>query len=116
MMPIRFLTDEDLYGSVAGKLRRRGIDAVSTPETDRLGETDTSQLAWAAREGRVLLTFNVAHFARLHSEWLRLGRHHAGIVVSIHRPIGDVLRRVAALAAAVDAEEMRDRLEYLSNW
>jgi len=45
MMPIRFLTDEDLYGSVAGKLRRRGIDAVSTPETDRLGETDISQLA-----------------------------------------------------------------------
>jgi hypothetical protein len=44
MTPIRFLTDEDVYGSVAGKLRRRDIDAVSTPETGRLGESDASQL------------------------------------------------------------------------
>lgn len=116
MTPIRFLTDEDVYGSIAGKLRRRGIDAVSTPEAGRLGETDASQLAWAARENRVLLTFNVAHFARLHNESRRLGRHHAGIVVSSHRPIGDLLRRIMRLAAAMNAEEMRDRLEYLSNW
>jgi hypothetical protein len=58
----------------------------------------------------------VAHFARLHNEWLRLDRHHAGIVVSSHRPIGDLLRRIMTLAATMDAEEMRDRLEYLSNW
>jgi hypothetical protein len=116
MTPIRLLTDEDVCGSIAAKLRTRGIDAVSTPEVRRLGETDASQLVWAARGNRVLLTFNVAHFARLHGEWMRLSRHHRGIVVSSHRPIGDVLRRVMALVAAVDAEEMRDRLEYLSNW
>src|SRR5206468_1368772 len=94
----RFFTDEDIYGAVAVALSRAGFDAVSTPETGRLGTSDESQLDWAAGEGRVLVTFNVAHFARLHTTWLRQGRHHAGIVVSSQRPIGDVLRRLLHLA------------------
>ena len=66
MAPIRLLTDEDVYGSVAAKLREKGLDAVSTPEAGRLGESDESQLEWAAQKGRVLLSFNVADFARIH--------------------------------------------------
>jgi hypothetical protein len=116
MTLIRFFTDEDVYGSVAAKLRRKGFDAVSTPEMHRLGTTDESQLAWAAKEARVLLTFNVAHFAILHKEWLSHARRHAGIVVSRQRPIGDLLRRVLALAASLSAEDMLDRLEFLGQW
>ncbi len=44
MAPIRFFTDEDVYGSVTPKLREKGVDAVSTPEANRLGENDESQL------------------------------------------------------------------------
>jgi hypothetical protein len=116
MPPIRFFTDEDVYGSLAPKLRDTGFDAVSTPEVNRLGESDASQLEWAAQEGRVFLTFNVGHFARLHHEWLIGARHHAGVIVSSQRPIGDLLRRVLALASALTPDEMQDRLEYLSNW
>ncbi len=89
---------------------------MSTPKVDRLGENDEPQLMWAAQEGRVLLTFNVGDFARLHDDWLKISRHHAGIVVSSQRPIGDLLHRVVALASVLSAEEMRDRLEYASNW
>ena len=116
MASIRLFTDEDVYGSVAPKLREKGFDALSTPEADRLGESDDSQLEWAAQDGRVFLTFNVGHFARLHHEWLRSSRHHAGIVVSSQRPIGNLLRRILNLASALSAEDMRDRLEYLTNW
>lgn len=116
MTPIRFFTDEDVYGSVARRLRELGFEATSTPEADRLGATDQTQLEWAVQEGRVLLTFNVADFARLHGEWMSLPRHHADLVVSSQRPVGDLLRRVMSLASALGAEEMRDRLEYLSNW
>ncbi len=116
MTPIRLYTDEDVYGSVAGKLREGGLDSVSTPEANRLGESDASQLEWAAKQGRVLLTFNVAHFTRLHDDWIARSRNHAGIIVSTQRPIGDLLRRVRALAYSLGAEEMRDRLEFLSNW
>ena len=116
MALIRFITDEDVYGSVAAKLRERGLDAVSTPEARRLGESDRSQLEWAAQQGRAILTFNVAHFATLHHEWLSLSQRHSGIIVSSQRPIGDLLRRVVALAASLEGEEIRDRLEFLSAW
>lgn len=113
---IRLLTDEDVYGSVAAKLREKGLDAVSTPEARRLGQSDESQLDWATQEGRAVLTFNVADFARMHLRWLSDSRHHAGIVVSRQRPIGDLLRRIEALVASLEADDMRDRLEYLNNW
>jgi hypothetical protein len=112
----RVFTDEDVYGAVALALRRSGIDAVSTPEAGHRGLADEPQLKWAAAEDRVLVTFNVAHFTELHVNWLRQGRHHAGIVVSNQRPIGDMVRRLLHLAGALDVESMRDRLEFLSDW
>jgi len=116
MSAIRFFTDEDVYGAVARALRSAGIDAVSTPETGRLGESDESQLDWARAEQRAIVTFNVAHFAALHGIWLRQGRHHAGIVLSSQRPLGDLVRRLLRLTAALDSEAMSDRLEFLSDW
>ena len=116
MTPIRIYTDEDVYGSVAPKLREQEIDAVSTPEVQRLGATDKSQLSWATKEGRVPLTFNVADFARLHNAWMTSSRHHAGIIVSSQRPIGDLLRRILSLTSSLTTDEMQDRLEFLSNW
>ncbi len=116
MSALCLFTDEDVYAAIAPALRRAGLDAVSTPEAGRLGESDESQLAYAANEERILVTFNVAHFAALHAAWLAEGRHHAGIIVSTQRPIGDLLRRILNLAGALDAENMQDRLEYLSDW
>jgi hypothetical protein len=116
MAALRFFTDEDVYGSIAPGLRAAGYDAVSTPEVGRLGESDESQLGWAAREGYVLVTFNVGHFTAIHVEWLRNNRHHAGLVVSRQRPMGETLRRLLRLAKERDAETMRDRLEFLGDW
>ena len=82
----------------------------------RIGELDESQLRWAADEGRVLVTFNVALFAGLHSEWIQQERHHAGIVVSSQRPIGELIRRLLRLGQTLDDDAMRDRLEFLSDW
>jgi len=116
MAQVRFFTDEDLYGATSIGLRKAGYDAISTPEAGRLGETDESQLRWASDQGRVLVTFNVAHFASLHTQWMKRGRHHAGIVVSAQPPIGDLLRRLLHVAGTLDADAMRDRLEFLSDW
>jgi hypothetical protein len=116
MSAIRFFMDEDVYGAVVPALRRAGFDALSTTETGRGGATDESQLDWASAENRVLFTFNVGHFANAHSVQLAQGRHHAGIIVSSQRPVGDVIRRLLLLANALDAESMRDRLVFLGDW
>jgi hypothetical protein len=116
MSAARFFTDEDVYAAVAPALRKAGLDAISTPEVGRLGESDESQLGFAADQRRVLVTFNVAHFAATHATWLMQGRHHAGIVVSNQRPVGDLIRRILHLAGTLDAEALQGRLEYLSDW
>jgi uncharacterized protein with PIN domain len=116
MTQIRFFSDEDVHGPLATHLRAAGFDAISTPEANRLGQSDLSQLQWSTREGRVLVTFDVSDFARLHSDWMNLQEHHAGLVVSKQRPIGDALRRLIHLGKTLGAEDMQDRLEYLSNW
>lgn len=108
MSQLRFFLDEDVYAAVAVALRRAGVDAVSTPEAGRLGESDESQLSWATAAGRAIVTFNVAHFARLHAECLQQGRDHAGIVVSAQRPVGETLRRLLALANAIDGDRMKN--------
>ena len=116
MKSLQGLTDEDVHRAVAVRLCASGYDAMTTPEVNRLGESDESQLAWAAQDSRVLLSFNVSDFARLHNDWIREGRHHCGIVVSAQRPIGDVVRRLLHLAHVMDREQMCDRLEFLTNW
>jgi predicted nuclease of predicted toxin-antitoxin system len=116
MSAAKYFTDEDVYAAVSLALRKAGFDAVATPEAGRMRQTDESHLAWAANQDRVLVTFNVGHFAALHSAWIRQGKHHAGIVVSSQRPVGEVIRRILRLAQTLDAFTLRDRLEYLSDW
>ena len=116
MAELRFFTDEDVYRATTLSLRKSGFDVTSTPEAGRLGESDEFQLQWASDEGRVIVTFNVAHFAGLHSEWMKQERHHAGIVVSSQRSIGDLAYRLLHLAGTLDADAMKDRLEFLSDW
>lgn len=113
---LRLFMDEDVYGAVAPALRSRQFDAISTFEVDRHGETDESQLLWATAHDRAVVTFNVADFAALHADWLRHSRHHAGIIVSAQRPIGDVVGRLAHLAGSLDSASMIDRIEFLSDW
>jgi hypothetical protein len=116
MSQIRFFTDEDIHGQVALQLRALGFDALSTPETGRLGRSDPEQLKWSAQENRALVTFNVSDFARLHHEWMIQGRSHSGVIVSRQRPLGDLIKRLLRLAQSLHSNEMEDRLEYLSNW
>jgi hypothetical protein len=113
---IRFYTDEDIFSDVAIELRRHGIDATSTPEAGRRGSEDESQMRWAVENQCVIVTFNVGDYLALHAMWLRSGQSHFGIIVSAQRPLGDLIHRLVALHATLTAEEMRDRVEFLSAW
>jgi hypothetical protein len=95
---------------------KAGFDATSTPSENRRRASDDSQLEWAASAGRTLITFNVGHFVRLHSEWIQQGRHHAGVVVSRQRSVSDTIGRLLRLATSLDDQAMHDRLEFLSDW
>jgi hypothetical protein len=114
MSQLRFFLDEDVYSAAAAQLRNAGIDSISTLEAGRREQSDVSQLSWAAANGWVLVTFNVSHFAALHTEWLQNGLEHAGIVVSKRILIGRLIRRLTVLAKIVSAVEAVSRLFYLN--
>ena len=115
---IRFYCDEDSQNRALLKaLRSRGVEVTGAGEAGLLGQTDEAQLSWANEQGRVLFTHNVRDFCRLHGQFLREGKPHAGIVVAEQGPsVGERLRRLLKLNDARTAEEMRDCLEFLSNW
>lgn len=115
--PIRLYLDEDTInrGLIAG-LRARNVDVLTAQEAGRIGTSDETQLAFATSEHRTIFTFNTRNFVQLHSEWLEKGHEHTGIVVSDQLQVGVVLRRLLKLLDARDSAEMRNWLEFLSNW
>lgn len=118
-MQIRIYLDEDPSSrSLARGLRFRGIDVLTAVEAGQLKSSDAAQLEFATQEQRTIFACNVADFCRLLSDCARAARSHVGIILVAQSrfPIGEQLRLVLKLAAAITAEEMRGRIEFLSNW
>ena len=114
---IRLYLDEDAQRTdLIQALRARQIDVLTVSEANLLGQSDDVQLAYATMQGRVIFTFNRGDFFRLHTEWLRIGQHHSGIIVSDQVGTGTVTRRLLRLINAKLPDAMQDWLEFLSNW
>ncbi|MBI4631034.1 MAG: DUF5615 family PIN-like protein [Chloroflexi bacterium] len=108
--------DADVHGDLAAEIRARGYDAVSALEKGQRYLNDEPQLEYATSEGRAILTHNQRHFEPLHRKWLSEGRNHAGIILSVQIPIGELLKRMLRLLDQVTADEMRNNLRYLSDF
>ena len=99
---MRLLLDANLSGRrIAGPLRADGHDVVALNERlEAEGLADPDVLAFAAAEGRVLVTRNSRDFAPILREWAEAGRPHAGCVLvwtlrtDEFGPILDGLRRL----------------------
>ena len=99
-------------------LRARRIDIVTAAEAGMLNKSDQDHLQWAAADGRVLYSFNIADYYALHFLWIAAGRMHAGIVLAPQQrySVGEQLRRLLAILNKRTAVEMQSRIEYLSAW
>jgi hypothetical protein len=81
---VKLLLDEMYPAHLAATLRERGLDAIGVDERPELrGLADEELLVIGAREGRAVVTENVADFMRLYGEWGSAGRRHGGIVVAL---------------------------------
>ncbi len=116
---IRLYFDEDIMDNdLVDALRARGIDVKIVSEAGMAGREDHEQLTYATEDRRVIYSANIGHFCELHTEVLAAARSHAGIVLCQQQryTIGEQMHRLLRLIAAVTAEEMQNRLEFLGNW
>lgn len=108
--PIRFHLDEHVAPALARALRRRNVDVTTSAEVGLLGVDDDTQLSFAFRENRVLIT-NDEDFLVLHAN----GVPHSGIAYC-HQDkyrVGGLISAVLLLYDCMTAEEMTDQVEYL---
>ncbi len=116
---LRLYFDRHIMARLAADLRGHGYNVRTTEEAGMDTASDEDQLAFAAAEGRAVLTYNIRDFAPLHEQWLAAGRPHAGIVVSRQmgrRQYGLLLQRVLRLLNQVTAEEMVSNFVHLEQF
>lgn len=104
MSQIRLYLDEDsLKHSLVVALQNSGIDVRTALDADKISCTDEEQLIWATEQGRLLYSFNVADFCRLHSTFLAQRRGHAGILLARQQrySVGEQLRGLLKLIATL---------------
>jgi hypothetical protein len=79
---------------------------------------DEDHLGAASSTGRILFTYNTADYCALHQRWISLKRSHAGIIVARQQQysVGEELRRIMQLISRRTAEQMQNRLEFVSSW
>ena len=107
---MKFYLDEHIPKGVVEGLRRRGVDVLTMQEADRSGDSDEKQLAFATREGRVLVTFD-DDFLRLDSA----GVPHIGIVLSQtgRRTVGELIESLMLIANVIEPNEMKNHIEFV---
>jgi hypothetical protein len=110
------LTDENFDARILHGLRRRlaALDAVRVQDVGLLGEEDPPILAWAAAEGRVLLTHDEATMPRYAYE--RVGRHEplpGVVVVPDELSVGRAIDDLVLLLALSGPEDVADQVMYL---
>jgi len=117
MLPLYFDEDSMTRGLVMA-LRARGVDVLTALEADRIERPDEEHLEYATSQGRVLCSYNVADFYRLHTTYLQTSRTHARLILVRQQQysIGEQMRRLLRLMATRSPKVMRNRVEFLSAW
>jgi len=114
--PIRLLLDEHVWEGLTEALIQQGYDVVHVTHTEQCGMDDDVLLAWAADQGRAVLTYNVRHFVPLVAQWYATHREHAGVILSLQLPSGELLKQVKRLLAALSADELKNTVRWLQEF
>lgn len=115
-MQIRLYIDEDAMAhALVQGLRSRGVDVTTVVDEGMNERDDNAQLERATEQHRVIYTFNVGDFCKLHRDYLAAGKSHAGIIVVYRQrySVGEQIRRLIKLIGTKSPEEMRDKLNFL---
>lgn len=112
----RFLADENFNNDLPRALLRRlsNLDVVRAQDVVIAGADDPALLAWAAEEGRILLTHDVRTIPGFAYERVRAGLPLPGaVVVAASASLGDALEDVFVALLAIRDDEWPDRVWFV---
>lgn len=114
---IKLYLDEDTISrALINALWARNVDILSAHDAGLISVPDSQHLEYATSMGRTVFTHNTRDFAQLHGQWMAQEREHAGIIVSDQIYVGQLVRRLLRLLDSRSADDMKNWLEFLSNW
>ena len=116
---LKFYLDDDSADTALVKaLQSRGFQVVKPEAAGLRGANDFDHLQYCSQRGFVLLSHNIGEFQRLHREFLSKGKHQSGIILMRQQTlgIGEKLRRLVRISNSRTAHDMKDNIEFLSNW
>lgn len=111
---IKLYLDEDVPEAIAKALRLRGYDVTTVREAGRKALTDIDQLNYASSENRVIFSFNVADFNKIHTDFIEKGLSHSGIILSKQLPIGAIVKALLKLLSDITSEKAKNNIFWLS--
>lgn len=113
---LKLLANENLDNTIVRGLRRRNatIDLLRVQDVELRGADDPTVLAWAAQEGRVLLTHDVATITRYAYERVAQGYPMPGVIeVRTDVAIGQVIDDILIVLECLEKGEMEGQILYL---
>jgi predicted nuclease of predicted toxin-antitoxin system len=113
MMHVKLYLDENVPEAIGAAMRLRGYDVTTVRDAERKGVSDLDQLRYASLQKRVLITFNVADFVKLHEEFLSSGHKHSGILLSKQLPVAIVVKRLLKLLSHLRTHEIENNIIWL---
>ena len=113
---LHLAADENFNNDIIRGLLRRepGLDIVRVQDAGLSGKDDTVVLEWAAQDGRVLLTHDVATMTRHAYERVKSGKPMPGVFeVSRKVPISTAIEDLLLLAECSEEGEWEGQVHYL---
>ena len=113
---LHLLADENFNGRIVRGLLRRepALDLVRIQDVGLEGRSDPEVLAWAAIEGRILLTHDLNAVPRYAYDRVARAEPMPGVFgVPAESAIGEVVDDVLLLALVSHADEWEDQVLYL---
>jgi hypothetical protein len=113
---IRFAADEDLDNHIVRGLRhhRPEIDVVRVQDAEVVGAPDEDVLAWAAREGRVLLSHDASTMTAASYARIARGEPMTGlIIVPQWLAIGSAIEDIILIADCSDETDWAGQVRFL---
>ena len=113
---LKLYLNENLSWRIAKALREYGYDVISSGESGMNQYDDEAQLAFAAQEGRTIVTNNFRDFVELDQKYEKEGKTHCGIIFTTKCTLPIMIRRLRVLLETVQKDQLINQIRWLNEF